>query len=54
MHQSRHDADSYQRVEVITGRRRRRDWSDEGKAHCPLPPPPFFFNVRNKLLTTAP
>ena len=31
MHQSRHDADSYQRVEVITGRRRRRDWSDEEK-----------------------
>ena len=25
MHQARHDADSYQRVEVITGRRRRRD-----------------------------
>jgi transposase len=32
MHQSRHDAASYQRVEVITGRRRRRDWSDEEKA----------------------
>jgi transposase len=32
MHQSRHDADSYQRVEVITGRRRRRDWSDAEKA----------------------
>jgi transposase len=32
MYQSRHDADSYQRVEVITGRRRRRDWSDEEKA----------------------
>jgi transposase len=32
MHQSRHDADSYQRVEVITGRRRRRDWSDAKKA----------------------
>ena len=32
MHQSRHDANSYQRVEVITGRRRRRDWSDEEKA----------------------
>lgn len=32
MHQSRHDAESYQRVEVITGRRRRRDWSDEEKA----------------------
>ena len=32
MHQSRHDADSYQRVEVITGRRRRRDWTDSEKA----------------------
>jgi transposase len=32
MHQARHDGDSYQRVEVITGRRRRRDWSDEEKA----------------------
>jgi transposase len=32
MHQSRHDDDSYQRVEVITGRRRRRDWSDAEKA----------------------
>ena len=32
MHQSRHVADSYQRVEVITGRRRRRDWSDDEKA----------------------
>jgi transposase len=32
MHQPRHDADSYQRVEVITGRRRRRDWSDAEKA----------------------
>ena len=32
MHQSRHDANSYQRVEVITGRRRRRDWSEEEKA----------------------
>ena len=32
MHQSRHDADCYQRVEVITGRRRRRDWSDAEKA----------------------
>ena len=28
----RHDADSYQRVELITGRRRRRDWSDAEKA----------------------
>ena len=32
MHQSRHDADSCQRVEAITGRRRRRDWSDAEKA----------------------
>jgi len=32
MHQARHDADSYQRVEVITGLRRRRDWSDAEKA----------------------
>ena len=32
MHQARHDANSYQRVDVITGRRRRRDWSDEEKA----------------------
>ena len=32
MHQARHDADSYQRVEVITGRRRTRDWSDAEKA----------------------
>jgi transposase len=31
MHKSKHDADSYQRVEVITGRRRRREWSDEEK-----------------------
>jgi transposase len=32
MHQARHDADSYRRVELITGRRRRRDWSDAEKA----------------------
>ena len=32
MLQSRHDAGSYQRVEVITGGRRRRNWSDEEKA----------------------
>ena len=32
MHQARHDANSYQRVEVITGLRRRRDWSDVEKA----------------------
>ena len=28
MHQARHDADSYQRIEVITGRWRRRHRSD--------------------------
>ena len=32
MHQARHDADSYQRVEIVTGLRRRRDWSDAEKA----------------------
>lgn len=32
MHQARHDADSYRRVEVITGGRRRRDWSEAEKA----------------------
>ena len=32
MRQARHDANSYQRVEVITGLRRRRDWSDAEKA----------------------
>ena len=32
MHQARHDADLYRRVEVITGGRRRRDWSEEEKA----------------------
>jgi transposase len=32
MHQARHDADSYRRVEVITGERRRRSWSEEEKA----------------------
>jgi transposase len=31
MHRARHDAGSYQRVELLTGRRRRRDWSDEEK-----------------------
>ncbi|RUX47510.1 transposase, partial [Mesorhizobium sp. M4A.F.Ca.ET.050.02.1.1] len=28
----RHDADTYRRIEVITGDRRRRDWSAEEKA----------------------
>jgi transposase len=32
MLQSRHDAESYRRVEVITGGRRRRNWSDDEKA----------------------
>ncbi len=32
MHQAGHDADSYRRVEVITGGRRRRDWSEAEKA----------------------
>ena len=32
MHQSRHDADSYRRVELITGGRRRRNWGEEDKA----------------------
>lgn len=32
MHQVRHEADSYRRVELITGSRRRRGWSDEDKA----------------------
>jgi transposase len=32
MHQARHEGDSYQRVEVITGSRRRRSWSESEKA----------------------
>jgi transposase len=32
MHQDRDQGASYQRVEVITGTRRRRDWSDAEKA----------------------
>lgn len=32
MHEARHDADCYRRVEVITGSRRRRSWSEEEKA----------------------
>jgi transposase len=32
MHQARDQGASYQRVEVITGARRRRDWSDAEKA----------------------
>jgi transposase len=31
MHESRHEG-GYRRIEVITGRRKRRDWSDEEKA----------------------
>ena len=32
MHQSRDEDAAYRRVEVITGRRRRRFWSDDEKA----------------------
>jgi transposase len=32
MHQARHEGDSYQRIEVITGARRRRSWSESEKA----------------------
>ena len=32
MHQGRHDADSYRRVELITGASKRRRWSDAEKA----------------------
>ena len=32
MLQSRYDADSYRRVEVITGGRRRRNWTEDEKA----------------------
>lgn len=32
MHQARHDADSYRRVELITGASKRRRWSDTEKA----------------------
>lgn len=32
MHQARHDADSYRRVELITGASKRRRWSDAEKA----------------------
>lgn len=31
-HQARHEADDYRRVEVITGRRRRRNWTPAEKA----------------------
>lgn len=31
MHEAR-DEGGYRRIEVITGRRKRRDWSDEEKA----------------------
>lgn len=31
MHEARHEG-GYRRIEVITGRRKRRDWSDEEKA----------------------
>ena len=32
MHQHRHDDASYNRIELITGIRRRRRWTDEEKA----------------------
>jgi transposase len=32
MHQDRHEADAYRRIELITGRARRRRWTDEEKA----------------------
>lgn len=31
-HQARHEADAFRRVEVITGRRRRRNWTTAEKA----------------------
>ncbi|WP_245362198.1 transposase [Rhizobium sp. NXC14] len=31
MHHAMHDASEYRRVELITGRRKRRNWSDEEK-----------------------
>jgi transposase len=32
MHQTMHDDSEYRRIELITGRRKRRTWSDEDKA----------------------
>jgi transposase len=32
MHQDRHEADAYRRIELITGTARRRRWTDEEKA----------------------
>ena len=32
MHQVMHEARDYQRIEVITGRRRRRNWTDDERA----------------------
>jgi transposase len=32
MHQGRHEADAYRRIELITSRQRRRRWTDEEKA----------------------
>jgi transposase len=32
IHQDRHEADAYRRIELITGTTRRRRWSDEEKA----------------------
>ena len=31
-HQDKHDGESYRRIELISGRRRRRSWSTEEKA----------------------
>ena len=36
MDDDRHEASSYQRVELITGRQRRRQWTDEEKADIVL------------------
>src|SRR4051812_26548081 len=32
MHQHRHEGDEYRRIELITGSRRRRQWTAEAKA----------------------
>jgi hypothetical protein len=40
MHQDRDQGASYQRVEVITGERRRREWSD-AEHHRALQPSPL-------------
>ncbi|UQE03825.1 hypothetical protein [Bradyrhizobium japonicum] len=45
-HQDGHDAASYQRIEVITGERRRRSWSDAEKARLASSEAPQFVQVR--------